>query len=324
MRIVNLDTFTTDQGHDEGPDSVWADLADLVAPGTLEHHPRTSRDDLAARCRGAFALITNKVVLDAALLGSLPELRYVGVCATGTNVVDLGAARARGIAVTNVPGYGTETVAQHALALILHFASGVAAHDAAVKAGGWARSPDFCFFVRPLLELAGKTLVIVGMGAIGSALARMAGGLGMHVVAAAVPGRDVPGRVPLSEALPQADVVSLHCPLSPATTRMVDAAFLAQLKPSAILINTSRGGLIDEPALVAALQAGHLGGVALDVLSQEPPPAGHPLTAAAYEGRLVVTPHIAWGTAEARLRLAREVAANLAAFLRGERRNRVD
>jgi glycerate dehydrogenase len=326
MRIVNLDSFTTDQG-DEGDDpgapSPWTDLAAL---GQLEIYPRTSPEELAARCRGAAALITNKVVLNAPLLAGLPQLRYVGVCATGTNVVDLAAARARGIAVTNVPGYGSESVAQHALALLLHFASAVAVHDAAVKAGRWAATPDFCFFDQPLIELSGKTLVVIGMGAIGGALARMARGLGMHVVAAAVPGRDVPGRTPLAEALPRADVVTLHCPLTPATTRMVDAAFLASLKPAAILINTSRGGLVDETALVAALRAGQLGGVGLDVLGQEPPPATHPLTdpVAPYAARVVVTPHIAWGTAESRLRLAREVAANLAAFQRGERRNRVD
>jgi glycerate dehydrogenase len=318
-RIVNLDSFTTDQGGED----VWADLTAL---GALESYPRTSRDELAARCRGATALITNKVPLDGPLFAGLPELRYVGVCATGTNIVDLAAARAHGIAVTNVPGYGTEAVAQHTLALMLHFASGVAAHAAAVKAGRWSATPDFCFFVQPLLELSGKTLVVVGLGAIGGAVARMARGLGMNVVAAAVPGRDVPGRVPLAEALARADVVTLHCPLSPATTRLVDAAFLAQLKPGALLINTSRGGLVDEAALVAALRAGQLGGVALDVLTQEPPPAGNPLLdpAAPYAGRVVVTPHIAWGTAEARARLAREVAANLAAFQRGERRNRVD
>ena len=264
-------------------------------------------------------------MLDGALLRALPRLRYIGVSATGTNVVDLAAAREHHIAVTNVPGYSTESVAQLVFAQLLHLAVDVAGHSAAVKAGAWARTPDFCFFQRPLIEWAGKTLVIVGLGAIGRAVARIAAGFGMTVIAAAVPGSSSSGRTPLAEALPRADAVTLHCPLTPATERLVDARFLAQLRPGAMLVNTSRGGLIDEPALVAALAAGHLGAVALDVLGQEPPPPDHPLTnpAAPWAGRVLVTPHLAWGTVESRARLRREVAENLAAFLRGEPRNRV-
>jgi glycerate dehydrogenase len=320
MRIVYLDSFAADQG---APG--WSDLAQI---GDLSLYPRSRTDEVLDRARGAEALIINKVALGAAELAALPALRYIGVSATGTNTIDLGAARARGIAVTNVPGYSTPSVAQLAFALAIHFASGVAAHDAAVKAGGWAKAPDFCFFVRPLIELAGKTLVIIGKGAIGSAVARMAEGFGMTVLAAAVPGspKTSANHVPLAEALPRADVVSLHCPLTPRTDKLVNQAFLAQLKPTAILINTSRGGLIDEAALVAALRAGHLTGVGLDVLATEPPPADHPLTdpRASYAARVVVTPHIGWGTQETRARLQKEVALNLAAFLKGERRNRVD
>jgi glycerate dehydrogenase len=320
MNIVVLDSFAADQGA-----PAWTQLQQL---GRVTLHPRTASDEIAGRCRDAEAIITNKVVLGQARLQQLPHLRYIGISATGTNVVDLDAARARGIAVTNVPGYSTESVAQLTMALVLHLASHVAVHAAAVNAGAWAQAPDFCFFLRPMLELAGKTFVVVGKGAIGGAVARIAAGFGMTVLAAAVPGSPSrsPERVPLPDALTQADVVSLHCPLTPATDKLVDAAFLARLKPAALLINTSRGGLIDEAALASALGAGRLGGVGLDVLAQEPPPANHPLTdpRAPWADRLVVTPHTGWGTAESRLRLQGEVALNLGAFQRGQRRNRVD
>lgn len=319
-RVVVLDGFTADQGD---PDA-WADLRAL---GEVAVFPRTPREALLARCAGALAVIVNKAPLDAATLAALPALRYIGVSATGTNIVDLDAARSHGIAVSNVPGYSTESVAQHVFAVLLHLALDVAGHGAAVKAGRWAMQPDFCFFLRPLPELAGKTLAILGHGAIGGAVARIARGFGMNVVAAAVPGSSTAkDRVALPDVLALADVVALHCPLTPATRDLVDAAFLARMKPEAILINTSRGGLVNEPALLASLRAGHLGGVGLDVLAQEPPPADHPLLDpdAPFAGRVVVTPHMAWGTSEARARLRREVAANLAAFLRGERRHRVD
>ena len=316
MRIVLLNSFTAEQG------AGWPELAAL---GEVVDHARSRPEEVAARATGATALITNKAVLDSELIPALPELKYIGVSATGTNIVDLAAARARGVAVTNVPGYSTESVAQLVFACLLHFAVDVAGHDAAVKAGAWAASADFCFTLRPLTELRGKTLVIIGQGAIGGAVARIGRGFGMNVIAAAVPGRPTAERVPLAEALPQADFVTLHCPLTSHTDRLVDPRFLAQLRPGALLINTSRGGLVDNAALVQALAAGRLGGVALDVLSREPPPADHPLTnpAAPWASRVVVTPHLAWATVEARARLRREVAENLAAFLRGEARNRV-
>jgi glycerate dehydrogenase len=319
MHIVVLDGFAADQGE---PDA-WADLAPL---GTLALFPRTRSGEVISRCEGATAIITNKVVIDREVLAALPGLRYVGVSATGTNVVDLAAAAARGVAVTNVPGYAAVSVAQHAFALILHFAVDVAGHGAAVKAGRWAASEDFCFFLRPLAELAGKTLLVIGLGAIGRAVSRIAEGFGMRVVAGQVPGSTIQDRVPLERALPEADVVSLHCPLTPATAGLVNEGFLARLKPSAILINTSRGGLIDEAALIASLAAGRLRGVGLDVLATEPPARDHPLTnpEAPWALRVVVTPHMSWGTVEARARLRREVAENLRAFVAGARRNRVD
>ena len=323
MRIVILDSFPADQGD---VDSFWAGLRAL---GELVVYPRSADAEVVARARGAFAALTNKVPFHAGAFAALPELRYVGVLATGTNIVDLPAARTAKVAVTNVPGYATESVAELVFALVLHFTHDVAGHAAAVKAGAWAASPDFCFFTKPLVELAGKTLVTIGSGAIGGAVGRIGEAFGMRVVRAAVPGspsRAGAARSPLAEALPVADVVSLHCPLTEATRGLVDGAFLGALKPGAILINTGRGALVDEGALVAALADGRLGGAGLDVLAEEPPPADHPLTdpRAPFAGRVVVTPHIGWGTVEARRRLAAEVTANLAAFLRGERRNRVD
>jgi glycerate dehydrogenase len=321
-RVVVLDGFAIDQGE---PAAVWRELALL---GDLTVFPQTEAAQVVARAGDAAALLTNKTPLGAAELAALPRLRYIGVTATGTNVVDLAAACAAGVAVTNVPGYATESVAELVFALILHFAFDVADHNAAVKAGVWAASPDFCFFRQPLIELWGKTLVLVGAGAIGGAVARVAEAFGMRVIRAAVPGApahpDRP-RVPLEEALPAGDFVSLHCPLTESTRGLVGPAFLARLKPGAILINTGRGALIDEAALIEALQAGRLGGAGLDVLATEPPPPAHPLTdpRAPWAGRVVVTPHIGWGTVEARARLVAEVTRNLQAFLRGEPRNRV-
>ena len=311
MRIVLLDSFAADQG-----DSDWPGLRPL---GDLAVYPRTAPGLVLERSAGAQALLTNKVVLSAELMAALPDLRYIGVTATGTNVVDLDAAKARNIAVTNVPAYSTESVAQLVFAMILHFSFDVGAHDAAVKAGRWASGPDFCFFLQPLRELAGKTLVVVGSGAIGKAVARIATAFGMKVLAAQVPGSTNVGRMPMAEALPLADVVTLHCPLTPTTLGLVDRSFLAALRPGTILINTSRGPVVDESALLEALRAGVLGGAALDVLGTEPPAAGHPLLepGTPWARRLVVTPHLGWGTVEARKRLADCVVANLAAFIAG-------
>jgi glycerate dehydrogenase len=282
---------------------------------------------MVARCQGAEVVLTNKALLDARTLKDLPALRYVGVTATGVNPVDVAQCSAQGIAVTNVPAYSAPSVAQMVVAMVLHFATGVAAQDARVKAGDWARSPDFCLYTRPMVELAGKVAVIVGWGAIGRAAGHALEALGMEVVAAQVPGTPPrPDRMALAAALPRAQVVSLHCPLTEQTLRMVDAAFLAALRPGAWLVNTARGGLVAEAALLSALREGRLGGVALDVLGQEPPPVDHPLLdpAAPFRDRVLVTPHIAWGTDEARKRLVDESIANVQAWVRGERRNRVE
>ncbi|HVR61637.1 MAG TPA: D-2-hydroxyacid dehydrogenase [Polyangia bacterium] len=318
MRIVLLDSFAADQGEP----APWAELAAL---GELVTYTHTKDAEVIARCAGAGAVLTNKVPIGAPVMAAEPALRYIGVVATGTNMVDLPAARARGIAVTNVPGYATDSAAQLVFALVLHFTHDVAGHSADVKAGRWAASPDFCFFRQPLVELAGKTLAVVGSGHIGGAVARIGEAFGMRVLRAAVPGSPSINRVPLLEAVAAADVVSLHCPLTPATQSLVNATFLAAMRPDAILINTGRGGLVDDGALLAALQAGRLRGVGLDVLQVEPPPADHPLTnpRAPWAARVAVTPHIAWGTVEARRRIRAEVAKNLQAFLDGATRNRV-
>jgi glycerate dehydrogenase len=319
MRIVVLDSFTADQGDDR-----WQGLRAL---GDVQLFPRTAPALVIERARGAEVVLTNKAIVNAESIATLAAagLRYIGVMATGTNVVDLAAAKQHGVVVSNVPGYSTESVAQLVMALVLHHATDVAGHSTRVKAGDWAACPDFCFFTKPLSELADKTLVIVGMGAIGGALSRMAGAFGMRVIPAAVPGSATPGRMPLDQALPQADVVSLHCPLTPATQSLVNAGFLARLKRGALLINTGRGPLLDESAVVQALASGQLGGLGIDVLSKEPPTARHPLLdpSQPWSSRVVVTPHIAWGTVEARTRLIAEVVDNLAAFTAGKTRNQV-
>ena len=312
MQIVVLDSYAADQGH-----LGWQALE---AFGTVKVYPRTSPREVLARAAGADALLTNKVVLDAEVLALLPKLRYVGVLATGTNVVDLDACHDRGITVTNVPGYAAPSVAQLVFAYVLHFCQRVIEHDQAVKAGRWAASPDFCFTLAPLMELGGKTMCVIGLGAIGSAVAVLARAFRMSVVAAAVPGSPTEGRTPLFEALAAADFVTLHCPLTEHTAQLVSTDFFARMKPGAILINTGRGGLVDESALMEALARGRLGGAALDVLGTEPPAADHPLLdpSAPWARRLIVTPHLGWASVEARSRLIRIACENLGAFLGGE------
>lgn len=318
MNIVVLDSFAADQG-----DAAWEDLAAL---GKLDVYPRTAPSELLSRAKEAEAVLTNKVLLDRLTLANLPALRYVGIVATGTNAVDLLACQERGIAVTNVPGYSTHSVAQLVFALLLHLAHDVARHDRSVKQGGWAASPDFMFCLGPLTELAGKTLTVVGMGAIGGTVAGIGRAFGMNVIAARVPESTRHDRVPLSSALPVSDFVTLHCPLTPATHHLVNADFLGAMKRTAVLVNTSRGGLVDEAALVQALADGQIHGAALDVLEREPPAPAHPLLDpnATFAHRLVVTPHIGWATKEARARLIATAVENLAAYLRGEHTNRVE
>jgi glycerate dehydrogenase len=318
-RLVLLDGFTTDQGDL----TTWDELARLV---TLAIFPRTSPEERRARLEQAEMALTNKVAITADLFEQCPRLKYVGVLATGTNVVDLAAARAHGVAVTNVPGYSTDAVAQLVFAFILHFTHRVAAHDDATKRGAWQKAGDFSFQLGPLHELAGKTLTIVGTGAIGRRVAAIAQAFGMRVLNAAVPGSTTrEPRVPLDQALPVADYVTLHCPLTEATRHLVDSRFLAAMKPQAVLLNTGRGALVDEGALEEALASGHLGGAGLDVLSEEPPPPDHRLlrSDAPWAGRVVVTPHLGWASVEARARLVKEATENVRDYLAGRPRNRI-
>lgn len=308
MRIVVLDGFALNPG-----DLAWSALEAL---GDCTVHDRTAADETLARARGAEALLTNKTVLNAATLEVLPQLRYAGVLATGYNVVDTDAARRRGVIVTNVPGYSTPSAAQATLALLLELTNGAGHHSRAVREGRWATSPDFCFWDRPLVELAGRTMGVVGFGAIGQAVAKIAQALGMTVLVhtrTERPTADV-RFVDMDTLFAQSDVVSLHCPLTPETQGLVNADRLARMKPTAFLLNTSRGPLIDEAALARALNEGRLAGAAVDVLSTEPPSADNPLLTAQ---NCLITPHIAWATQAARRRLLDTATDNLRAFLAG-------
>lgn len=315
MRIVVLDGHALNPG-----DLSWAGLEAL---GEVVIHERTPAELTVDRAAGAEALIINKVALGDAELAALPGLRYIGVQATGVNIVDLAAARERGIVVTNVPAYGTASVAQHAFALLLELARGVGRHDRRVRQGAWTHCPDFAFWETPQVELADKVFGIVGFGEIGRAAARIAAAFGMRVlVHTRTPdlAAEETTFVSLDRLFSEADVVSLHCPLTPQTERLVNQGRLALMKKSAFLINTARGALIDEAALATALHQGDIAGAGLDVLAKEPPPADNPLLGAA---NCIITPHLAWATEAARLRLMDTVVANLRAFIAGVPQNMI-
>ena len=299
------------------------DLGDLdMAPlrqvfDELVLHDTSTAEQAAERLQGAQVAISNKVYLSAQTLAACPDLKLILVSATGTNNVDLAAAREHGITVANCRGYGTASVAQHALMLLLNLATRLPDYQAAVREGAWQRASQFCLLDFPIIELAGKTLGILGHGELGGAVARLAEALGMRVLFGALPGRPARAeRMALAELLPQVDALSLHCPLTEQTHHLIGAAELALMKPQALLINTARGGLVDEQALADALRAGHLGGAAFDVLSEEPPRHGNPLLAADIP-RLIITPHNAWGSREARQRMIGQLAENAAAFFAG-------
>ncbi|MER2096961.1 MAG: 2-hydroxyacid dehydrogenase [Pseudomonas qingdaonensis] len=286
----------------------------------LQLHPATAPHEVAERLQGASVAITNKVHLDAAALAACPDLRLILVSATGTNNVDLQAARAQGIVVSNCQGYGTPSVAQHTLALLLALATRLPDYQQAVADGKWAQARQFCLLDFPIVELEGKTLGLLGHGELGGAVARLAEAFGMRVLSGQLPGRPArDDRLSLAELLPQVDALTLHCPLNDSTRNLIGAAELALLKPGAFVVNTARGGLIDEQALADALRSGHLGGAATDVLSVEPPVNGNPLLAGDIP-RLVVTPHSAWGAVEARQRIVGQLAENAEAFLQGNPR----
>jgi glycerate dehydrogenase len=291
-------------------------------PG-IELRPQTAEAEIPKAIADAGAVLVNKLRITRDVMAETPSLKLIALAATGTNNVDLDAARDRGIAVCNVRDYCTASVVQHVLGTLLLLTHRLREYDALVRSGAWSKGEQFCLLDYPIRELAGRRLGIVGYGTLGQAVARAAQAFGMEIVIANRPGGEPqPGRIALEQLLPTVDVLSLHCPLTPATASLIGAPQLAVMKPDAVLINTARGALVDGSALAAALRAGRLGGAAIDVLPQEPPVDGDPLLAGDIPN-LIVTPHVAWAAREARQRCIDEMAANVEDFLRGGRRGRV-
>lgn len=318
MRIVVLDGYTVNPG-----DNPWVELAQL---GHLTVYDRTPPELIVPRAAEAEVLLVNKVPLTADTLAQLPRLRLVSVLATGYNMIDLAAARRRGVTVANVPEYGTDSVAQHVFALLLELSHQVGAHDAEVRAGEWIAAPDFCFWRTPPVELAGLTMGIIGFGRIGRRVGEIAHAFGMSVLAAGrAPGAEPSYRpfawADVAEVFSDADVVSLHCPLTGANAGFVNQDLLGRMKSSAFFINTARGPLVDEQALAAALRAGQLAGAGLDVVAVEPMRRDNPLLGAP---RCIITPHMAWASLAARRRLMAATVANVQAFLAGNAINVVN
>lgn len=314
MKIVVLDGHTLNPG-----DLDWGDLEKL---GECRIYDRTPLEKVLQRSQDAEILLTNKVVLTREIINSLPQLQYIGVLATGYNVVDVDAARQNNIPVTNVPAYSTSSVAQMVFAHLLNLTQHVAQHAATVSAGKWSAAKDFCYWDYPLLELAGMTFGIVGLGRIGTAVAGLAHSFGMKVIADTVSHPAEKAKyvtlVDFETLLRTSDIVSLHCPLTEKTQGMINSQTLALMKQTAFLINTGRGPLIVEQALADALNKGKIAGAGLDVLSTEPPDAANPLLKAK---NCFITPHIAWATKSARTRLLHVVVENVRAFLNGNPQN---
>lgn len=318
MKIVVLDGYTLNPG-----DLSWSDLENL---GELVVHDRTPAEEVAKRASGAAIIFTNKTPVTKEAIDQLPHLKYIGVLATGYNIVDTDAARSRGIVVCNVPGYGTASVVQLTFALLLELCLRVQRHSDAVMDGKWTRSADFCFWDYPLTELAGKTIGIIGFGHIGQQVGDVAAAFNMNVIGNSRTKTDQQHRknfkwATVPELLQQSDVVSIHCPLFPETKGLINKDSLQLMKKSAFLLNTSRGPIVVDEDLAAALNNGVIAGAGIDVLSAEPPPAGNPLFTAK---NCIITPHIAWATKEARARLMQMTVANLSAFLQGNAINVVN
>ena len=318
MKIVALDGYLLDPSKE-----LWSIIEPL---GEFVLYERTDSVDTVARCEGAEIVLTNKVVMNEEVITQLPELKFIGVTATGYNVVDTEFARSRGIPVSNVPEYSTRSVAQHVFAALLSYIHRPEQHHESVMAGEWTRSKDFAYWLSPIQELAGKTFGVVGLGKIGRATAKLAAAFGMKVVASSrreTNPLDSPGFQWLSvdELFAQSDVISLHCPQTPETTAMVNQQLLSKMQSHAILINTARGGLIVESDLAKALNDGQIGGAILDVVSAEPIVADNPLLNAK---NCIITPHNAWTTIEARKRLVQTVAQYIVAFQSGSPINLVN
>ncbi len=318
MRIVVLDGYGMNPG-----DLSWEKLEKL---GNVTVYDRTAPSDVITRSAGADILLTNKVVLDRDVIEQLPDLKYIGVLATGYNVVDLKAASEKGIVVTNIPSYSTDSVAQMVFSLLLAITNSVEHYTADNRAGRWSRNADFCYWDAPLTELAGKMFGIVGFGHIGSKVAGIALAFGMKVMAlSSKPADALPAGVEkaddLDHLLAKSDVVSLHCPLTESTKHLINVETITKMKPSAILINTGRGPLVDENALAEALNNGRLRGAGVDVMSCEPPTIDNPLL---YSRNCYTTPHLGWATLEARQRLMDIAVANVRNFIEGTPTNQVN
>jgi glycerate dehydrogenase len=306
MNIVVLDGYTLNPG-----DLSWDALREL---GSCEIYDRSAPDEIVPRSTSAEIVLTNKVKLNGEYMSSVSTLKYIGVTATGYNIVDVAAARERKVIVTNVPTYGTQSVAQMTFALLLELTQHVGHHAQTVREGRWTRSPDFCYWDYPLIELDGLTLGVIGFGRIGKMVGQLAEAFGMKVLTYS-------RKQPVAEMetlFRRSDIISLHCPLTPQTEHLVNEKRLAWMKPTAFLLNTSRGPLIDESALAKALNEGRIAGAGLDVLAVEPPTADNPLLRAK---NCLITPHIAWATRAARSRLMEAVVENVRAFLAGESKN---
>ncbi len=316
--IVITDGYTLNPG-----DNPWDEVAAL---GRLTIYERLAADEVAERCRQADILVVNKTRIRKKALAAMARLRFIAVSATGFDCVDIEAAGKRGIAVSNVPVYGTDSVAQYVFSAILHRWHNIAVHDAAVKAGEWARQPDWSFWQTALVELRDKTIGIIGFGRIGRRVGQLADAFGMHVLAydpdqQAAPNYRSFAWASLQDLFAQADVVTLHCPLTGDNHRFVNRSLLARMKKSAILISAARGGLVDERDLAEALNCGRLAGAVVDVVSTEPIAADNPLLSAS---NIAITPHLAWATREARRRLMSSTAENIKAFLSGGPQNVVN
>lgn len=283
----------------------------------LELYSATELDQVLARVKNADVIITNKVVIDASIIEQCQKLKLILISATGTNNVDLVAAKSKGIVVCNCQGYGTSAVAQHTLTLMLILATSLLKYDRAVKAGQWNTSPIFCLLDFPIVELSGKTLGIIGYGELGQAVAKLAEAFGMTVLVGALPNRpQSESRIPFKQLLPQVDFLSLHCPLTDETRDLIDQQAFDLMKQSAFLINCARGGIVNEHALADALRHGKIAGAATDVLSVEPPKDGNVLLAEDIPN-LIITPHSAWGSVDARQRIVNQMLENVEAFKQG-------
>lgn len=316
MKIVVLDGYAANPG-----DLSWNDVKAL---GECDIYDRTSPDEVLVRTANAEILLTNKVEITSEIIDALPHLKYIGVLATGFNIIDVEAAKKRGIIVTNIPSYSTPSVSQMVFAHLLNIAQQVQHHSEEVRSGRWSKGPDFCFWDTPLIELQGKKIGIVGLGHTGYATARIAVGFGMEIYAyTSKSSFQLPPEIKkmeLDELFTACDVISLHCPLTESTREMVNAHRLSLMKPTSILINTGRGPLINEKDLADALNAGKIYAAGLDVLSQEPPRADNPLLSAR---NCYITPHIAWASSESRQRLQHIMIENIKAYINGKPVNNV-